>query len=139
MRISFAHICDYASVSREGKLSINGIFSNIASQAFPSAHPLLYVVFEVDLSAAELNQELTTKVKLQGADGAEIFAASMRFKVGGMARPGERPKIPQVLPIAGLVLPAPGMYQFSIWINGSHKVDVPFSATTIDDKGTSVA
>lgn len=139
MRVSFAHICDYASVSREGKLSVNGIFSFIGAQTFPVQHPLLYLVFELDLSSSELNAEYECKVKLQGPDGPEIFSATLKFRVGGSARPGERPKVPQIIPIGGLILPGPGMHQFSIWVNGAHKFDVPFVVTKVDAKGQPVA
>lgn len=42
--LNFSFLCDYASVSREGKLSMNGIFENINVQSFPAQHPSMYVV-----------------------------------------------------------------------------------------------
>jgi len=45
--LNFSFLCDYASVSREGKLSLNGIFENINVRAFPAQHPLMFVVANI--------------------------------------------------------------------------------------------
>jgi hypothetical protein len=132
MKVSFAHICDYATVSQEGKPSIMGIFSFIASHTFPVVHAQLYVVFEIDLSSAELNQQVLARLQLQGADGNEVWRAESQFRVGGQAKPGERPKVTQLVPITNLPIPAPGMYQFSIWLNGAHQRDVPFEVRKLN-------
>src|SRR3989338_9331554 len=40
-------ICDYALVSQEGKLSINGIFDNIYTEQTPSIHPQTFIVLSL--------------------------------------------------------------------------------------------
>jgi len=46
-KLNFSFLCDYASVSREGKLSMNGIFENINVHSFPACHPLMFIVANV--------------------------------------------------------------------------------------------
>jgi hypothetical protein len=46
-RLNFSFLCDYASVSREGKLSLNGIFENINVRVLPAQHPLMFVVANI--------------------------------------------------------------------------------------------
>lgn len=46
-KLNFSFLCDYASVSREGKLNMNGIFENINAKNFPTHHPLMFVVANI--------------------------------------------------------------------------------------------
>ncbi|MFH2137354.1 MAG: hypothetical protein ABII88_02455 [Candidatus Omnitrophota bacterium] len=46
-KLNFSFLCDYAMVSREGKLSMNGIFENINARSFPTHHPIMFIVANV--------------------------------------------------------------------------------------------
>jgi hypothetical protein len=46
-KLNFSFLCDYASVSREGKLSMNGIFENINVRQLPIQHPLMFIVANI--------------------------------------------------------------------------------------------
>ena len=46
-KLNFSFLCDYAYVSREGKLGMNGIFENINARKFPVHHPLMFVVANI--------------------------------------------------------------------------------------------
>lgn len=45
--IEFSLFCDYASLTVDGKLNLNGIFERIATKEVPSIHPQLFVVSKI--------------------------------------------------------------------------------------------
>jgi hypothetical protein len=47
--IEFAIFCDYASMSIDGKLNLNGIFERIMTEKIPAMHPQMYVVTKMIL------------------------------------------------------------------------------------------
>lgn len=126
MKVNFAHLCDYATISREGKLSVLGIFDHMQAASVPVVHPQLYLVFEVEISSAELEQDLRLRVELRDADGAIALQVKATFRVQGQASVGERPRIPQVMPLVGVQLKKFGAHQFSIFLNDDHKADIQF-------------
>lgn len=42
--VEYSMLCDYASVSMDGKLSLNGIFERIVAKEVPAKHPQMFVV-----------------------------------------------------------------------------------------------
>lgn len=42
--VEHAMFCDYASVSMDGKINLNGIFERILSEKTPATHPQMFVV-----------------------------------------------------------------------------------------------
>lgn len=42
--VEYALFCDYASVSMDGKINMNGIFERILSEKTPATHPQMFVV-----------------------------------------------------------------------------------------------
>lgn len=55
-------LCDYASVSREGKLSINGIFDELRVQKFPGGIARAFLVATIN-GTANHQYSLTLKVE----------------------------------------------------------------------------
>jgi hypothetical protein len=127
MKVTFAHLCDYATISREGKLSVLGIFGAVNVPVLPKTHPMMYLVFEIEFSTAEFDRDLKFEVKVADADGGPIAAIQGKFRIGGKIVAGETPKVPQVLPLANLPIAKAGNYQFSIFLNDAHQMDVPFA------------
>ncbi|MBU4305370.1 MAG: hypothetical protein KJ893_07100 [Candidatus Omnitrophica bacterium] len=66
-KLKFSFLCDYASVSRDGKLSMNGIFENINSRVFPTRHPLMFVVANI----SGLNNKDKFTCELANKDAAD--------------------------------------------------------------------
>ncbi|MEX2181653.1 MAG: hypothetical protein WD771_06390 [Gemmatimonadaceae bacterium] len=135
MNVSFAQLCDYATISREGKLSVMGMFDQIASAQVPVVHPLMYLVFQIELNSAELGKKLKVRIELQSADGAKLGGTDATFRVDGPVRRGTTPKIPQVVPLIGLQFPTLGGYQFAIWINDDLKKVVGFDLLELTSAG----
>lgn len=42
--VEYALFCDYASVSMDGKINLNGIFERILTEKTPATHPQMFVV-----------------------------------------------------------------------------------------------
>ncbi|MFS8083655.1 MAG: DUF6941 family protein [Ginsengibacter sp.] len=118
MKINFAHVCDYAQLSVDGKLSVSGIFSQITAAAFPTQHPLLFLAFEIGLSPAELNRTFPMRIECTDADGQSIARIDTSLGIGGSARSGDRPAVPQVVQYANLVFKKDGEFSFNIWLEG---------------------
>lgn len=117
MKLTFAHLCDYASVSREGKPSVMGIFSVLYAQKVPVKHPVMYVVFELEFSAAELNRDARAMILIQDADGADVVRTEMKFHIAGKAVAGERPRLPQIVQLRHVEFKKFGAHQFTIFLN----------------------
>lgn len=47
--IEYAMFCDYASLSMDGKLNMNGIFDRIMTEQVPATHPQMFVVSKLYL------------------------------------------------------------------------------------------
>lgn len=127
MEISFAHLCDYATISREGKLSAMGIFSRINAASFPYAHPQAFLAFEILLNWAEVGKEFPIRVDLVDADGTSVFRAEARLTAHGTAKPGERPRIPQVLGIGGMKFERGGTYVINFWLDDKLERQLEFA------------
>lgn len=51
--VEYALFCDYASLSVDGKMNLNGIFDRIVTDKFPVTHPQMFVVSKLILPQGE--------------------------------------------------------------------------------------
>ncbi len=117
MEVPFVLTCDYASISDQGKLSAIGIFDRMVVPNFPAVHPVLYLAFELSLSSTEVNHPFNLSVKATNADGHPVLDVRGEMKIEGRARPGEAIKVPRILAINMMPIPAAGRYAFDIFVN----------------------
>jgi len=57
--VEFSILCDYASLSVDGKLNLNGMFEHIMAKEVPVVHPQLFVVTKFILPEGEHNISLS--------------------------------------------------------------------------------
>jgi hypothetical protein len=128
MQITFAHLCDYALVSREGKLSVMGIFSQINGAKLPLVHPQAYLAFELAIGYAEVGKPITIDIQIVDADGSKILGARVNGAIhaGTAAKPGESPQIGQILAIQNLTFPKFGTYNVNFFLNERFAKQVEF-------------
>jgi hypothetical protein len=124
--VPFVHICDYASVSLEGKLSVMGIFNRILATAVPIVHGMMYLAFEVELNYAEGNRPFKIEFQLVDADGNKLVGAESSGLAQGTFKIGDKPHFPQVIGLGGLIFPKLGVYSFNIFLNGELKGQAAF-------------
>jgi hypothetical protein len=121
VQVTFVHICDYATISKEGKLSAIGIFDRINISAVPYVHPLMHVAFELSLHPAELGLPFQLMVRLAEPDGGVMVELSANGQVNGKAAAGTIVRVPQIFAFAGVPFPRVGSYSLDIFVNGDHK------------------
>jgi hypothetical protein len=119
VQINFAHLCDYASVSREGKLSVLGIFSQINGAHAPLVHPQAFLAFELAINYAEVGKPITIDIQIVDADGTKILGARVNGAIhaGTPVKPGDAPQIGQILAIHNLTFPRFGTYNVNFFLN----------------------
>lgn len=57
--VEYALFCDYASVSMDGKLNLNGIFDRIFTEKVPATHPQMFVASRLILPKGDHNISFT--------------------------------------------------------------------------------
>jgi hypothetical protein len=130
VRVSYIHVCDYAMVSQDGKLSAMGIFSRLFANKLPAIHPAMYLAFELELLLAELDRPFEMEIQLVDEDGnRQVQAKSQANVPKSLAPPGvSSVTIPQVLGFASFPIQKHGKYTFCVFINGDLKNSVSFEA-----------
>lgn len=130
MEVAFAHLADYASVSREGKLSVMGIFEHINVPELPYIHPLMYLAFRIVLNYAEVGNEIPLKIECVDADGNQVFQAKATFQVaaveGRTPKRGDTPGLNQIIGINGVKFTRAGNHDVNIFVGGKLMAQIEF-------------
>lgn len=133
VRVTFAHLCDHAMVSKEGKLSVIGIFSRIQARDLPTTHLMAYLAFELELTHAEVNRDFQVRVDLVNPDGRSLFRTDATVRVDGPAKVGARPRFGQVIPLPAVRFDTTGPHSINIWLDGRPDRSVEFEVARIQD------
>ena len=137
MNVKLAVLADFASITREGKVNILGIFDQMQAARLPAGVPIFYIVVVYEAGPAEAGQEKDTAIVLTDEDGAPKARIEQKVKVEAPPFPGSRRTINQVNGISGLRFEKAGVYQFAILVNGqeegtiSLRVHPPKEATDV--------
>src|SRR5437870_1213864 len=106
MKVNFAHLCDYAIVSQEGKLSVLGIFDNVHAGQLPAIHQKMVLAFQIVPHPSEVGNSFEVCVQCVDQDGGKLFELKGTMKTaiapGATMKPGDRPRFSQVMEIAML-------------------------------------
>jgi len=129
VNVTYGFLCDYATVSHEGKLSILGIFSDISVRDLPARHPQAFLAFELAFSYAEINAQFPLRIECVDEDGRKIFQADGQAQLTGHAKPGQRPRIVQALQLNDLTFERAGRYDINIFVNNELKRTIEFTVT----------
>lgn len=98
-------LCDYASISREGKLSINGIFDELRVQKFPGGLARAFFVATIN-GTPNTSHKLNLKI-----EPAEGFAGEQNtFNLETPTGPNGRANM--IVELAGLGFKEEGDYEF---------------------------
>jgi hypothetical protein len=125
MDVKLAVLADFASISREGKLNIMGIFDEINAPSFPVALPIFYVVVSYSARATEFETDKTLQIALQTEDGNILLRLEQAVRVPRPPRAGTRGTVNQVHALAGLPFEGPGSYEFVLSVDGHPEGAIP--------------
>jgi hypothetical protein len=126
MDVQFGVLADFASITREGKLNILGIFDQISPPQLPFALPIFYVVVTYSANPAEFEMVKSVSIRLMTQDGAgPLMQLEQEMTIPRSPRPGMRSTINQVNAIMGFPFQEPGTYEFAILIDGQTRGGIP--------------
>lgn len=129
MDVTLAVLCDYATISVDGKLNILGIFDRLDPAALPATIPQMFVVSMYDAASVEAGSSKALRIVMTEQDGKEVFSADQTVVVPAPRAPGERVLMSHVMGISGLVVPRPGDYAIHILIGGEERKRVSLRVT----------
>jgi hypothetical protein len=107
IKVNLITLSDYASISREGKLSINGIFDKLNVSKFPTS--LVRAFFVATISGDVLTEY---KLELNFKKGTKNLAT---FNLNSMT--GENGRNNMVVELVGLPIQEEGEYKFTLTHN----------------------
>lgn len=108
-RVKFIAFCDYASVSQEGKLSVNGIFDQVRVAQFPGG---VARAFFVAMLTTEPNIKTVFSIKGILGDKTVFPPIELETQVGDTG--GQN----IFFDLAGITFPEKGVYKFILFQDG---------------------
>lgn len=82
MRVLFAHLCDYAMVSNDGKPSLIGLFSAVKTRDLPSVHLQSFIALGFDLENEPEPETLEIRLVLVAPSGETALEMTNVIKTG---------------------------------------------------------
>lgn len=130
MRIDLAVMADYASVTQDGKLVIAGVFTRIVALRMPWQHPMMSLVFRVDVHAGE-PRDHEVRVTCIDPDGKEILPPIQQHITVGPETEATESSANLIFAAGGVSFQRSGRYSFEVFVDGEHAREVPFEVVVI--------
>ncbi len=136
MEIDLALLADAATVDGTGKLSVLGIFDQIAAAGFPARHGRIALVLRFSTAMGEVGDH-TVEIRLTGPGSAEVLRIEGKMGIPeGVPLPPSGHRNAQVLNLDGVIFPVPGMYSFEISLDGEHRLSIPLTVSQVGREGS---
>lgn len=129
MRVTFAHLCDYALISNDGKLSLIGITDTLFVPALPFNYPSFAIAFQIELNHAEINREFPMRLDIMGPDGEVLLRMEAKGAVQGTPRVGTNTRFGQVVTAQGVQFKTEGPHSVNIWLDGRPEQPIEFAVS----------
>ena len=123
MNIDFAVLADYASVAKDGKLSVAGMFDRLTPPKMPWQHPTMFIAVRIHAHPGEEGGH-KIKVRLVDPDGKQIVSLDGEATVLDMD-PVEGANVGLVLALNNLPFNGFGRYAFDIFLDNRYEHTVP--------------
>jgi hypothetical protein len=122
VKVTFAHVCEFATTNRDGNLSIFNIFRQITATALPLTIPQMAIAWEWAMSYAEVNLKHTFNVELVDQDGNKVITMGgeviAKPAPGHQPKPGETAYSSQVVNLQRVEFKKPGHYDLNFFVAG---------------------
>ncbi|MCH8275710.1 MAG: hypothetical protein IH851_13075 [Armatimonadetes bacterium] len=116
MKLKFAHICDSTILSKENKLSVIGIFSEINAQRFPMVHGHFDLALCLEFEEEDAGKQETVEICLRDPEAKPLRTVNGKINVPPQITPGQ--KVQLVLAFDLVTFTSPGMHQMDVSIGG---------------------
>jgi hypothetical protein len=126
MDVTLAVLADYANISKEGKLNILGVFTEVNLPLLPWNLPQMYIVVSMEAGTSEAGIEMPFRILLWDGDGKEILNLEQKVSIPAPSRPGARATINNIIGLAGVPFNKSGEYAFYIHVAGEEKRRIAF-------------
>lgn len=127
VRVQFALLADYASVTTEGKLDITGLFNAIYADSLPAVHLQMRLVLEYVIEPGDPGTRKQVVARFLDPDGIELFRVEVEEPLPAHAQIG--PTRAQVLELTDVRFTKYGDHHFSISIDGQERATIPLRVT----------
>lgn len=117
---------EYASISNDGKLSINGIFDSIHSSSFPASSPRMYLVTQFKAEPSEYGRIFEVRFQLLNEDGELMIDLNGAGEVPE-SEYGLSVLMNQVVTMNNVAFEKPGQYTFQTVLDGEVVATLPFA------------
>lgn len=134
MEVKLAALADYASVSKDDKLNILGIFQDINTEAFPVTIPHIYVVFSCEAGEAEYGKKLSVRVTLldEDNDGNEVLSLEGGAEVGRPRHSDDSVIVNTVVGLNFVHFVHAGNYRFLFSVEDEEIASIPLRANKLE-------
>ncbi len=126
VKLNFAHLCDMAFLSKEGKANIIGIFKTIYSHNFPVIHPKFSIVTSI-IVIDEIRKHKEIIKIIRENDKKEIgpiINASLEVTNGNQ-------EMNFIADINMIAFEKPGKYNIKILFDDKEIYSIPFEVTKL--------
>jgi hypothetical protein len=127
VNVALAVVCDHALIDQAGKLSVIGIFERIWVERFPAVHTRLHLVLRLKGRRTEIGDH-PVEIVLHDPDGNEVLRGDGSVQIGEPPAGVTEVEAGAVLAF-DVPLDRPGIYNFSIAVDGENAATVPVTVT----------
>lgn len=117
MELVLALACDGARERSDGKLDVQGIFSELYAPGFPAMQDRMTVVFVVDWGPGEEGRQ-PLRVDLVDERGRKVLTIQGHTDVSRYVEGRPPPRTRLVMPLERVIFPMPGRYTFELTAAG---------------------
>jgi hypothetical protein len=113
MDLILAVACDQARERPDGKLDLEGVFSELSAPGFPAAQEHMVAVFVLEWDEGEAGRQ-PLRAELRDEAGRSILIIEGHTDVFPRQASAGRPRTQLIVELARVVFPAAGRYRFEL-------------------------
>lgn len=119
---------DFANTDGGGKLNIIGIFNFFYAQYYPYVHPLVYLATYFAAELGETSTPHNLNFEFHNADGQAVWISPHISFTPSIPKSGRRAEHIYTLGVTNFVIPAAGLYEFRLFVDGETKGAIAIDA-----------
>jgi len=127
-KLNFAHLCDSAFLSQEGKLNVIGIFKVINTAKLPIIHPKMTCVVNLTISEKSI-----LKIQILKTETREVLS-KIETKLDSKNKEGAFVEVGFINDFNNVKFEEAGEHYFEIWLNDEIVDAIPFTVNLISKK-----